>query len=141
MHGGKPSGNTMNSKNTNYGVYCIAIILCLQYFACSSGSTVTVKEGCIDNNVLRVVVYIPYNELPQRKLASDELLTIALQRSEQRYQQIIVNALQLSGGKRGELSPSYSNRTIALKQKRADGYLIMVDYVLHDEIAQLLQCR
>jgi hypothetical protein len=100
-----------------------------------------VKEGCIDNNVLRVVVYIPYTELPQKKLASDELLTIALQRSEHRYQQIIVNVLQLSGGKRGELSPSYSNRTIALKQKRADGYLIMVDYVLHDEIAQLLQCR
>lgn len=141
MHGGKPSGNTMNSKNTNYGIYCIAIILCLHYFACSSGSTVAVKEGCIDNNVLRVVVYIPYNELPQKKLASDELLTIALQRSEHRYQQIIVNVLQLSGGKRGELSPSYSNRTIALKQKRADGYLIMVDYVLHDEIAQLLQCR
>ena len=141
MHGGKPSGNTMNSKNTNYGVYCIAIILCLQYFACSSGSTVTVKEGCIDNNVLRLVVYIPHTQLPHEKITSDELLTIALQRSEQRYQQIIVNALQLSGGKRGELSPSYSNRTIALKQKRADGYLIMVDYVLHDEIAQLLKCK
>ena len=134
----------MNSKNTNYGVYCvycIVIILCLHYCACSSGSTVTVKEGCIDNNVLRLVVYIPHTELPHQKITGDELLTIALQRSEQRYQQIIVNALQLSGGKRGELSPSYSNRTIALKQKRADGYLIMVDYVLHDEIAQLLQCR
>jgi len=131
----------MNSKNTSNGIYCIAIILCLHYCACSSGSTVTVKEGCIDNNVLRLVVYIPHTELPHEKITSDELLTIALQRSEQRYQQIIVNALQLSGGKRGELSPSYSNRTIALKQKRADGYLIMVDYVLHDEIAQLLQCR
>ncbi|HOF13195.1 MAG TPA: hypothetical protein PLH80_05650 [Spirochaetota bacterium] len=131
----------MNSKNTSNGIYCIAIILCLHYCACSSGSTVTVKEGCIDNNVLRVVVYVPYSELPQKKLTSDELLTIALQRSEQRYQQIIVNALQLSSGKRDELSPSYSNRTIALKQKRVDGYLIMVDYVLYDEIAQLLQCR
>ena len=131
----------MNSKNTSNGIYCIAIILCLHYCACSSGSTVTVKEGCIDNNVLRLVVYIPHTQLPHEKITSDELLTIALQRSEQRYQQIIVNALQLSGGKRGELSPSYSNRTIALKQKRADGYLVVVDYVLHGEIAQLLKCK
>jgi hypothetical protein len=54
-------------------------------------------------NVCAIVVYVPYPNCP-RSLTSDELLTIALQRSEHRYQQIIVNALQLSSGKRDELT-------------------------------------
>lgn len=118
--------------------YCIfAVILLL---GCSSDSENIRKEGCINKNTLRIVVFLSKSSLPAGKINNDIISKEAVKIADQRCHTIINNALALN--KKQHQSESYVvSWKLVLVEKKKDGYMGIVDYTVHDDIESLLQCR
>lgn len=119
-------------------VYCVLAIIILQ--SCASENE-SIKEGCINKNTLRVVVFIAESSLPKGKINKDTISKEALKIADNRCQSIIASALMMHNKKFESLDTYVMSWKIGLVEKRADGHVVGVDYTLCDEITSLLQCK
>jgi len=108
--------------------------------SCSSNSENIKKEGCIDKNTLRIVVFFTESALPAGKLNKDIISKEAVKIAEQRCNTIITNALAINK-KQIQSANHVVSWKLVLVEKKNNGYMGIVDYTLHDEIASLLQCK
>jgi hypothetical protein len=120
-----------------YFSFTLAVIF-LQ--SCSSDSENIKKEGCIDKNTLRVVVFISESTLPAGKLNKDMISKEAVKIAEQRCNTIITNALAINK-KQIQSASHVVSWKLVLVEKQNNGYMGIVDYTLCDEVASLLQCK
>ncbi|HOJ27462.1 MAG TPA: hypothetical protein PL059_00145 [Spirochaetota bacterium] len=119
--------------------YCVFALILLQ--SCSSDSENIRKEGCINKNTVRIVVLLTKNSLPTGKLNNDIVSQEAVKIADQRCQTIISNAMAINKKQYVKSDSHVVSRKLVLVEKRKDGYMVIVDYTLDDEIASLLQCR
>ena len=120
-----------------YFSFTLAVIF-LQ--SCSSNSENIKKEGCIDKNTLRIVVFFTESALPAGKLNKDIISKEAVKIAEKRCNTIITNALAINK-KQIQSANHVVSWKLVLVEKKNNGYMGIVDYTLHDEIASLLQCK
>jgi len=119
-------------------ISCTLAFIFLQ--SCSSDSENIKKEGCIDKNTLRVVVFISESTLPAGKLNKDMISKEAVKIAEQRCNAIISNALAINK-KQIQSANHVVSWKLVLVEKQNNGYMGIVDYTLNDEIASMLQCK
>ena len=119
-------------------ISCTLAFIFLQ--SCSSDSENIKKEGCIDKNTLRVVVFISESTLPAGKLNKDMISKEAVKIAEQRCNTIISNALAINK-KQIQSANHVVSWKLVLVEKQNNGYMGIVDYTLNDEIASMLQCK
>lgn len=108
--------------------------------SCSSDSENIRKEGCIDKNTLRIVVFFKESTLPSGKLNKDTISKEAVKIAEKRCNTIISNAMAIHK-KQIQSDNHVVSWKLVLVEKKNNGYMGIVDYTLHDEIASLLQCK
>ncbi len=130
--------NNVMKKGIVY-FYCVFALILLQ--SCSSDSENIRKEGCINKNTVRIVVLLTKNSLPTGKLNNDIVSQEAVKIADQRCQTIISNAMAINKKQYVKSDSHVVSRKLVLVEKRKDGYMVIVDYTLDDEIASLLQCR
>ncbi len=118
---------------------CMLSIILMQ--ACSSDSEKIKKEGCINKNTVRIVVLLTKNSFPAGKLNNDTLSKEAVKVADQRCKAIISNAMAMNKSEFVQSDSHVMSWKLVLVEKRKDGYMVIVDYTLDDEIASLLQCR
>lgn len=119
--------------------YCMLVFILFQ--ACSSDSENIKKEGCINKNTVRIVVLLTKNSLPKGKLNNDTISKEAVKFAEERCKTIIGNAIAINKKQFVQSDSPILSWKLVLVEKRKDGYMVIVDYTLDDEIASLLQCR
>jgi len=108
--------------------------------SCSSDSENIRKEGCVDKNTLRVVVFLTESTLPAGKIKKDTLSNEVLKIAEKRCSTIISNAMAINK-KQIQSANHVVSWKLVLVEKKNNGYMAIVDYTLNDEIASLLQCK
>lgn len=109
--------------------------------SCSSDSENIRKEGCIDKNTLRIVVFLTESMLPAGKLNKDAISKEAVKIAEKRCNTIISNAFSINKKQSIQSDSHIVSWKIVLVEKKNNGYMGIVDYTLDDEVASLLQCR
>lgn len=118
---------------------CMLVFIFLQ--SCSSDSENIRKEGCIDKNTLRIVVFLTESMLPAGKLNKDAISKEAVKIAEKRCNTIISNAFSINKKQSIQSDSHIVSWKIVLVEKKNNGYMGIVDYTLDDEVASLLQCR
>ncbi|MEJ5361016.1 MAG: hypothetical protein WHV26_03050 [Spirochaetota bacterium] len=125
-------------KNILYFFCMLAVIL---LHACSSDSENIKKEGCINKNTVRIVVLVTKNSLPAGKFDNDTISKEAVKVADERCKTIISNAMAINKKPLVQSDNHVVSWKLVLVEKRNDGYMVIVDYTLDDEVTSLLQCR
>lgn len=121
-------------------VYFFFLLVVIFLQSCSSDSENIKKEGCIDKNTLRVVVFLAKSTLPAGKLNKDTIAKEVVKIAQMRCNTIIINALAIN--KKQIQSANYVvSWNLVLVEKQSNGYMGIVDYTLNHEVASLLQCK
>ncbi len=120
-------------------VNCMLAFLLLQ--SCSSDHAIIRKEGCSDKNTLRIVVFLTESMVPSGTLNKDTVSKEALKIADERCRTIVSSAMAINKNHIVQYDNHVVSWKIVLVEREKDGYIVIVDYVLHDAIASLLQCR
>lgn len=121
-------------------VYFSFMLVVIFLQSCLSDSENIKKEGCIDKNTLRVVVFLAKSTLPAGKLNKDTIAKEVVKIAQMRCNTIIINALAINK-KQIQSANHVVSWNLVLVEKQSNGYMGIVDYTLNYELASLLQCK
>ena len=118
------------------------LFICLATFflSCSSDNLI-IKEGCIEKNVVRIVVVISENDI-QSGITKKDIEKEGLLRAEARCIKILKDALRMQNKPEDTINETHiAAKKIVTLEKRKPGFLVVVDCTLTDEVYTALNCR